>query len=231
MTVSIVLTTFNRPNQLNNTLTSIVRQQYPALEIIVVDDGFDVQTPQLCARFPVQYIKLNRPQSWKNSSLPNNIGIRRATGNIIIVQNAECMHIDSCAVERLAALVTDNNAVFAHVQAINSRGTPIQWYCGPEKPVAFFFCGAMKRDRFLRMRGFDEDFTGPGFDDDDFQARLMHDSVEFVFSDILVHHQWHLPSPVEYLSMQAVFEKKLADMQAGRIGTARNLNREWGLCK
>jgi hypothetical protein len=89
----------------------------------------------------------------------------------------------------------------------------------------------MKRDRFLRMRGFDEDFTGPGFDDDDFQARLMHDSVEFVFSDILVHHQWHLPSPVEYLSMQAVFEKKLADMQAGRIGTARNLNREWGLCK
>ena len=231
--ISIVMTTFNRAAQLNNTLESIMRQQHPDIEIIVVDDGCDALTPQICKHYPIQHIRLSRPHSaaYRNPCIPNNIGIRRAKGEIIILQNAECMHVDANTIERMANLVTDKNAVFAKVLALNPRGTPIMWYCSrDERPLGYFFCGAMKRDRFERMRGFDEDFTGSGFDDDDFQARLIYDRVEFVFSDILVHHQWHPPAgTMDYEPMKAVFEKKLTDMLAIRIGSVRNIGREWGV--
>ena len=129
--ISIVMTTFNRAAQLNNTLASIVLQQHLDIEIIVVDDGCDAVTPKICSHYSVQYIRLNRPQSlaYRNPCIPNNIGIRRAKGDIIILQNAECMHVDANTIERMANLVTDKNAVFAKVLALSQRGTPIMWYC------------------------------------------------------------------------------------------------------
>lgn len=231
MSVSIVMTTFNRPRQLLNTLTSISKQfpypdLIPAPEIVVVDDGTDDRTAGICHSFNVKYIKLNRPVSdqYRNQARPMNVGIRAATGDVVILQNAECKHMATNVVASLTSLVTDSNCVFTRVIQVNDDGSRGVVYCGPENPRAYFFCGAIRRDWLVKLRGFDEDYQNYGWEDDDMADRLQRSGVEFVFTDIEVHHQWHEPAGVQ------------GDMSAGRAmydwkrstDVVRNLGREWG---
>jgi glycosyltransferase involved in cell wall biosynthesis len=229
--VSIVITTFNRPELLRKTLTSINRQGYRNLEIIVVDDGTDGETEGICKEHGTVYIRLNRPQSdmYRNPARPINIGIRRAKGATIILQNAECKHEDLDTIKKLVNQVTDTNAVFARVMSTNPAGAPDILYCGVEHPRPFFFCGAMRRSRFEALRGMDEDYPGGGFDDDDFADRLLSVGVTFIFTDVRVTHQYHPHfGTVSQLLPGAMYKRKTAEMKSGEIGPVRNLNREWG---
>jgi mannosyltransferase OCH1-like enzyme len=234
---SIVITTFNRHNQLRNTLESIVAQAYKDYEVIVVDDGLDEETHNLCCHqsYGVEYIRSGRTQSayLRNPSLPNNIGIRHAKGDVIILQNAECKHIDPNTIEKLVRSVTDTNAVFAMVLSLDQKGGSNQAfpvYCSKKIRRPLFFCGAIKKAWFDKLRGFDEDYTETCYEDDDFSDRLKQEKVVFDFSDIEVHHQWHERAGREdrLPQMRDLYARKTAEMAAGTIGTVRNLNREWG---
>ena len=228
--ISIVMPTYNRPVQLRNTLLSI-EQQKKDVEIVVVDDGNDSDTPIICQSFGTKYIKINRPKTHvaRTPAWPNNVGVRQAQGDIILLQNAECRHIDPNTITRLTSAVSDTNAVLAHVTALNKDGSVFMVYCGVENPRPYFFCGAIKKFWFEKLRGFDEDYADSGYDDDDFAARLKREGVQFEFTDVEVQHQWHEPAGViEIAEAQLMYLQKLGEMQAGRLGTVRNLNREWG---
>lgn len=235
MTVSIVITTFNRNPQLAATLSSI-RQQKFAGEVIVVDDGDQSHghpsAALVCNAFGAFRIPVRRAAStrFRNPSYPNNVGIRAATGDIVILQNAECKHVDPKTIEKLIGLVTGDNAVFARVIATDEDGSPVMTYCGPDNPRPYFFCGAIRREHLIRLRGFDEDFVGAGYDDDDLADRLAGAGVSFLFSEILVHHQWHPPAGeyADALEMRALYQQKLAAMMRGEIGVERNIGRPWG---
>ena len=145
---SVVLTTFNRPEQLAVTLDSLVRQ-CPE-EIVIVDDGDDSETPLVAEGLMqsyghTRYLRLGRSASFnfRNPAIPNNIGIRAATGDVIILQNAECKHVDPQTIKKLTALVTPTNAVFARVFSLQQDGSPGMLYCGEENPRPYFFCGAI----------------------------------------------------------------------------------------
>jgi glycosyltransferase involved in cell wall biosynthesis len=230
--ISIVITTYNRPVLLRDTLASINRQGIRNLEIVVVDDGTDNETQEICKQFNATYIKICRPQTaeYRNPARPINIGIRHARGNVILLQNAECVHVDPNTIEKLTRAVTDKNAVFARVTGMKQDGTPDILYCGKEYRRAFFFCGAIKKAWFEKLRGFDEDYTKAGYDDNDFADRLEKEGVQFEFSDIEVHHKWHprVQTAVSFEPMAALYQQKTAAMAAGRLGTIRNLDREWG---
>src|SRR5579863_680212 len=118
MTISIVITTFNRNPQLAQTLASI-RGQHFSGEVIVVDDG-DLShgypsAKLLCDTFGAKHIQCRRPAStaFRNPALPNNIGIRAATGDILILQNAECRHLDPRTIEKLIAPVLEDPSCVA----------------------------------------------------------------------------------------------------------------------
>jgi glycosyl transferase family 2 len=237
MTTSIVLTTFNRNPQLHQTLASIRGQQFPGeLEIIVVDDG-DLRhgypsAKLLCETFGAKWIPCRRPasQSFRNPALPNNMGIRAASGEVVILQNAECRHDAADNLTRLTALVTPTSAVFARVQSQQEDGSAGMLYCGEENPRPYFFCGAIRREWLVKLRGFDEDFSGAGYDDDDLADRLGASGVEFVYSDIPVTHQWHPPAG-DYSSaseMLALYQEKTAAMLRGELGLERNVGKTWG---
>lgn len=224
------MTTFNRPLLLMTTLHTIFVQTYQDYEVVIVDDGTDEQTPSLCHAlkvdgYPVKYIKLNRPQSesYRNQAYPLNVGIRTATGDIIIQQNAECKHVDPETISKLTSRVTDTNAVFARVYALLPDGTPDILYCGIGNARPYFFCGAIKRAWFEKLRGYDEDYTSYGYEDDDMAGRLTRSGVSWEFTDIEVHHQWHPPAG-RYDMTQS------ANMYAKKSGSAliRNQDREWG---
>jgi glycosyltransferase involved in cell wall biosynthesis len=223
--ISIVLTTFNRPCQLLATLQSI-DEQSTGCQIVVVDDGTDDRTQGISLAFDALYLKLRREPSehYRNQARPLNVGIRHALGETIILQNAECKHVGPNVIKSLISRVTDGNAIFARVTSMNEDGTRGICYCGTENPRPYFFCGAIRRINLMKLRGFDEDYQGYGYEDDDMADRLRRFGISFEFTDIEVEHQWHPPAGIQ------------GDMKAGAemfkwkqsTGVERNLGRGWG---
>lgn len=224
---SLVMTTFNRPELLRNTLITIRAQRNMDYEIIVIDDGDDAATEDVCRQYLVEkYRKLNRPRSasHRNSALPNNVGIRTAEGDVVIIQNAECAHRSPEVIAALTQAVTPTTVAFARAIALNPDGTEWMEYCGPSNPRPYFFCGAIHRTWLEHLRGFDEDFKGYGYEDDDLADRFTREGLGFTYHpDIIVHHQWHPPAG----------ERDVQDGPAllaykKTQPTIRNLDRPWG---
>lgn len=90
--VSLVIATYNRKAQTKRSLDTIFRQEYPGLEVILVDDGSTDETEELKERYPIRYIRLERA-GWTNMARTFNVGIRAATHDILIMQSGETRHL------------------------------------------------------------------------------------------------------------------------------------------
>lgn len=224
--VSVVMTAYSRAALLADTLESIDRQRVRGLEVIVVEDGDDGgSTRQVCSYYEVHYLqRTSRPLvAYSNQAPVINKGLRAATGDVVILQNAECMHQGN-VIEALASSVHHDNAVFASCAALDPKGGFWQWYCHPQhcrRP--YFFCGAMTRANFLRLGGFEESFTAYGFEDDDFAERQLMAGITHTFSSARVDHQWHPPFT------GALDPTHFAQVRRERVGYVANVGREWGV--
>lgn len=196
---SIVMGIYRRPTQFRNTLMSIRKQSYRPAEIICTDDGVNPdsdETREICKEFGVDYYqRINRPEDkYVNSAIPLNISIKRATGDILIIQCPECRYEEWEGIEKLITPVLENPLVTttARVQSLNPQGEFDAWILNREHNWRFLnFCQAVRRDVVMRIGGFDEQFKGPGFDDDDFELRLFAQGVTPMYVDTLVSHQYH----------------------------------------
>lgn len=172
--ISIVMPYWNRGQQLDRTIASIAEQD-ERVEVIIVPDV------------------RKRTQPWMNPAPLLNEGIDRARGEILILQNPECVHITPDTIKRLTEGLTEDEVRFASVMALKQDGSPDNWYCHPEhRMVPWFFCGALHKSLALKAGKFNESFTGYGGEDVDFAQQLSVAGARFVWcDDILVHHQWH----------------------------------------
>jgi hypothetical protein len=100
MKVSIVIGNYNRKIQLYYTLLTIKKSLYKNIEIIIVDDCSDIPEEIVNENdfknfnMNIKLIKIIKEEkSWINPCVGYNKGINLATGDIIILQNAEVCHI------------------------------------------------------------------------------------------------------------------------------------------
>ena len=79
--ISVVVPTYNRSDLLIETLDSILAQDLPAREIIVVDDGSKDDTPSVLARYAprVQSIRISN----SGDLVARNTGLRAATSRLV----------------------------------------------------------------------------------------------------------------------------------------------------
>ena len=87
----------NRKKQLLNTLQTI-RNSKHYVEVIIIDDASDEnQRIEFLHTMPGINIHLERinknEKTWHNPCIPFNMGFKKATGDIIILNNPECMHV------------------------------------------------------------------------------------------------------------------------------------------
>lgn len=99
MKISIVTAYYNRRALFLTSLKSIARSPWKKdLEIIVVDDA-SVEREQIddvpsLFDLDITVLKVNPAEKWwRNSCIPFNIGFNRARGDIVIIQNPECVHL------------------------------------------------------------------------------------------------------------------------------------------
>jgi GT2 family glycosyltransferase len=202
--ISIVMTAYKRAHLLEKTLESIKMQTRQPDQIVVVEDGndegktFGVCRQAVLSGMPVEYYsRKNRPNlEYSNASIPKNIGIRKATGDILIIQCAEVKYTNPNDIANMVRPVEECGGVstFAYCQALDDLGGFQEWYAGPERCAGWFldFCQCVRRDRVDAIRGFDEGYMGYGFEDDDFAFRLQQSGVQYRWApEVVVQHQWH----------------------------------------
>ena len=95
--VSIVLCTLDRPDDLADCLDAIVRTDYPDYEIVLVDNNpSSGKSKAVAERYPVVYVEENR----RGLSFARNAGIRAAKGDIIVCTDDDCI-VDKAWLDRL----------------------------------------------------------------------------------------------------------------------------------
>ncbi len=88
--VSVIVPVRNRPREIEDCLCSLKKLDYPMgkMEIIVVDDASEDNTPQIVAEFPVRLIKL---EQHSQASFCRNLGARHAKGELLAFIDSDCL--------------------------------------------------------------------------------------------------------------------------------------------
>lgn len=214
----------NRKELLYRTLKSITNTKYKNFEVIIIDDcsNFENQIWGFKDEFKfLRVIRLEPENKWYvNPCIPFNVGIKEASGEIIVLQNPECLHVHDI-ISYLAKTVNDSNYITISTYALNEKttkelptkinnkfieyfnslpqqptgGSPIiGWYNHSKyRPVYYHFCSALKKKNMELLGGFDERYAhGISYDDNEFIVRIDRLGLNKIISDdVSVIHQWH----------------------------------------
>lgn len=106
MRISLLISTYNRPEALATVLRSIARQTYPPHEVLIGDDGSGTATEEVIKEaaktLPIQHEW--RPHEDFRAALMRNLCAARATGEyLVIVDDDIVLHPDFLADHRAAA--------------------------------------------------------------------------------------------------------------------------------
>ena len=89
--VSVIIPTYNEQRDISACLSSLLAQDYPNFEIIVVDDGSLDSTLSHIQKFPVKIVK----QSHLGAGAARNLGAKHAHGQILVFVDADMTFVPS----------------------------------------------------------------------------------------------------------------------------------------
>jgi len=220
--ISIVTAYYNRYYQFTKTLDSISKSLYKNFEVIAIDDcsAESDRLEYLQTQYPfLRVYRLDYKNKWYiNPCIPFNLGISKATGDIVILQNPECLHVHDI-LSYVANNISDNNYLTISTYALNLvnsrklynsdnikeffKSLPQKRYNGSKiggwmnhskyRQSYFHFCSAITRNNLILLNGFSDKYAmGIGYDDNDFLLRIRKLELKVEIVDhISVIHQWH----------------------------------------
>jgi glycosyltransferase involved in cell wall biosynthesis len=241
--VSIVMTPKDRRRQLDTTLETIFAQQYPDLEIIIVEDRpTEASLEAYCTRNKIKYAaRRSRLEGWLNPAPLMNRGLLLATKEIVIFQNAEVKHerLDNIVnlVSPIAKAKLDQESPLstcALVQSLNKDGSFEMWYThnreGHRVGWISPFCQAIPRQSLLKIQGVEESFTKYGMEDDMLEFMLRYSGVQLRYvENTLCSHQWHERfSGDQNNGGPDIYKRIRTEIEIGARPCVANWNKSWG---
>jgi glycosyltransferase involved in cell wall biosynthesis len=111
-TVSVIIPTFNFGSYLREAVESVLRQTYPILELIIVDDGSTDDTESIAKSFasPVRYLK----QENSGVSAARNFGVANASGDLIAFLDADDSWVPEKVEKQMARYASDPEIGLVH---------------------------------------------------------------------------------------------------------------------
>ena len=173
--ISVIIPTYNGEKFIREAIESVLAQDYPALEIIVVDDGSVDGTQQLIESMSAD-LRYYRQAQNQGPAATRNIGIRDAAGEFIAF-----LDVDDCWPEGNLKLLLEEitsgteQVVYGHAQMMRFKPETNDYECvgGPEEAFPHYIgSGLYRRSAFETVGLFDEELRFG--EDTDWYARAAH---------------------------------------------------------
>lgn len=201
--LSLIFICYRRPKLLRNSLESVNRQTLRPDEIILMEDGDDGgETAAIAKEFGAKHIQRPRPDFPLFGNLPavRNMAIKSASGDYICIQDSEIRYQTDTALEEMMKSATSLDGISQPlVLNLDEDGSVNKIYGWYSKEAAYFGGGPFlgKKDYFLKIGGWEEQFQGYGFDDHFFLLCLRKNNILYFHANAIAEHQWHIRVPHE----------------------------------
>lgn len=164
---SIIIPTFNRKALLQETLESVLSQRFTDYEIIVVDDGSTDGTVEYLSISGDRIMLLT--QEHRGPGAARNLGAKHASGNYLAFLDSDDLWFPWTLENYFHAISTSNSEFIAgSPEPFHNRSElqklpggefsnllfPDYFSCGEYSTRIYGCCVAIKRDTFLKQRGF-----------------------------------------------------------------------------
>ena len=206
MKLSIVIPYYNRKSLLLNVLKTIDKSTED-IEIIIVDDGSNKEhrLEDISINHDIKLIRLERSNIWRGPCIAYNTGFKAATGDWIMINSSECIHVGDIIGYVFANMDTEKYIAFSTYMSkqaddfrdvFNMKNT-IKYdnFWGVHSSVGncIPYCGVIAKEKMDILGGYDERFVnGIGFDDYDFTHRVINLGLKVkIIDDPFAIHQWH----------------------------------------
>ena len=207
--ISIVIPTYNRPDQLAVCLLACSRLDYPhdRFEVLVVDDGGTTALDEIIAQFHgVLTLKLLRQEN-AGPAAARNRGAYEAVGQLLVFTDDDCTpapdwlarlaerHVQAsdCAVGGETYNALESNIYSTTSQLLVSY--LLMYYSGAPERVRFFpSCNvAFPTKRFSDVGGFDVSFPRAAGEDRELCDRWQHQGYRMIHvPEAVIYHSHHL---------------------------------------
>ncbi len=199
--ISIVIPTYNASKFIPNLLDPIFKQAVDDMEVILVDDCSTDNTLELAREYPVRIIEMEQNAG---PAKARNRGVREAKGDIIFFLDSDVMVLDGtiqavkdyfdkdpsakcvigiCSTEALNdGFVPHYMAMFEYIHLIDQQYESVSVFA-PR-------CGAIKKEFFLEIGGYDEEYKGADVEDFELARRINKTDTIILNPEMMVKHQF-----------------------------------------
>ncbi|MBI5055760.1 MAG: glycosyltransferase family 2 protein [Nitrospirae bacterium] len=199
--ISIVVPTYNAARFMPDLLGSIFRNKVDDMEVIIVDDCSKDDTVKIAKNYPLKVIELGKNGG---PAKARNIGVAEAKGDIIFFLDSDVIVLDGaikevkdyfdknptekciigvCATEPLnKGFVPRYMAMFEYIHLIGTPGNRVSVFA-PR-------CGAIRKDFFQEIGGYNESYKGADVEDFELARRINRTDPIILNRNVMVKHQF-----------------------------------------
>lgn len=202
--VSVIITTKNEEEHLENLLKSLQKQSYKNVECIVVDNNSNDRTKKIAGKYTSRVFNFGPERSAQR-----NYGAKKARGSYLLFLDAD-MKLERRVIESCVETIEQSNSDAVIIPEISygksfwSRVKAYErsFYVGDESIEAARF---FRKFTFFRVGGFDEKITGP--EDWELSDRVRREYIISRISLPIFHNEGSL-GLIELLKKKYYYGKK-----------------------
>ena len=199
--ISVVIPCFNHADFLPEAIGSVLTQNYPNFEVIVVDDGSTDNTPEIVRRYPsVRYVY----QENAGLSVARNTGLQHSRGGFLVLLDADDRLLPHALETGVSCIREHPECAFVsgHCRVIDSNGTILpsprqlrvenEHYLKLLRGGSYIWCPATvlyQRYIFDFVHGFNVALSPAA--DYEFYLRVTRDFPVYSYDEVVAEYRQH----------------------------------------